>query len=71
MSDTSTPQQRTWFTLSIQGGTPNMAQAAAVENCTLPMPYDVCLLLDMPINSTFAAGAAKLQARAAGQLSVY
>jgi hypothetical protein len=35
------------------------------------MPDDVCLILDMPINSTFAAGAAKLQARAAGQLSVY
>ncbi len=71
MSDTSTPAQRSLFSKSVEGGAPNMTQATAVENCPLPMPDDVCLILDMPINSTFAAGAAKLQARAAGQLSVY
>ncbi len=71
MTDTSTPTQRAFFNASIEAGTPNAALINAVANCPLPMTDAACVLLDMPVNSTMAAGAAKLLARPAPGLSVY
>ncbi len=63
MTDTSTPTQRAFFNATIEAGTPNLALITAVANCPLPMTDAACLLLDMPINSTMAAGAVRLLAR--------
>ncbi len=71
MTDTSTPAQRVGFNNTVEAGTPNLALITTVANSPIPMSDAACLLLDMPINSTMAAGAAKLLARPAPGLSVY
>jgi hypothetical protein len=64
-TDTSTAAQRIAFSTLVEGsgGAALTATAAAVSNCSLPMPLTTALLLGLPPSATFAQGATLLQFR--------
>ncbi len=59
-ADASVPADRVAFRELITSGRPNLTQATRLLNCQLPMPIELCYLLELSETATFAQGAAKL-----------
>ncbi len=59
-ADASVPADRVAFRELITSGRPNLAQATRLLNCPLPMPIELCYLLELSETATFAQGASKV-----------
>ncbi len=69
--DTSVPADRVSFRELVTSGRPNLAQASRLLNCQLPMPIELCYLLELSETATFAQGAARVIQRFSSGGGVY
>ena len=61
--DTSVPADRVQFCELLTSGRPSVALATKLQNCQLQLPIECAYILDMPANTTFAQGAARVMLR--------
>ncbi len=61
--DTSAPLDRVQFCELLTAGRPSVTLATKLQNCQIQLPIECAYILDLPANTTFAQGAARVMLR--------